>query len=195
MISSSTTALGMQLSIRRFEVDMPVERVLAYYRDLWKDGFAETQMKPWKMIGRRNDGEYHNVQVRKTDSGKAWGYLSISDLPARLDDKKYSIQMGKIFPMMNGSTLLDDQLSNDIGKEGRLLLIQNDFSPRSNANFYRKHYQRQGWELLMNETTRPRQRGYALFFRKEHKTVVVTINDMQGKTLVVANPVSRGLLQ
>lgn len=195
VVAASTTALGMSLRIRRFEVDMPVEQVLEFYRNLWDEDFAETEMSPWKMIGSRRGDEYHNVQVQKNSAGKSWGYLSISDLPGRLDDKTYSIQVGKSFPMMSGSRLLDDQLSNDVGKTGRVLLIRNGFSPRSNAIFYRKHYQRQGWELLMNETTRPRQRGYALLFRKAHQTVGFTINEMQGQTLVVANPVDRGMLQ
>ena len=82
---------------------MRVEQVLAFYRGQWPDEFAESEMPPWKMIGSRQGDEFLNVQVQPKGTNKSWGYLSVSDLPKRLDKKQYSLQMGKRFPMMSGS--------------------------------------------------------------------------------------------
>ncbi len=194
-ISSSTTSIGMQLQIRRFQVDMSLEEVLSFYRTFWKDGSAEADMSGWKMIGSRQGNHYLNVQVKPNGRNKSWGFLSVSDLPQRLDNKNYSVQMGGRFPMMSGSQILDDQLSDDIGKEGRTLLIVNKFTPKSNLNFYRKHYRNQGWNIVMDEQTQPRSTGFALYVNKGQQSVGITVNKLDGQTSIVANHVKRGLIR
>lgn len=193
-IAPSTTSLGMRLSIRRFRVDRSMEQVLDFYRQLWKDQAVETELPPWQMIGTRVDGQYLNVQVQPQGRG-AWGYLSISDLPERLDSKQYDALMGGSFPMMNGSQVLDDQVSKDPGKDGRVLLIRNRFSPFTNLNFYKRHYANRGWQLVMDEQVAPRQGAYALYFSKGRESLTLTINRLDGETSIVANHVKRGLLR
>lgn len=193
-IATSTTALGMQLEIRSFNVKHSQDEVLAFYKDLWKDQAVESEMPPWRMIGTRKDGQFLNVQVQPRDANTSWGYLSISDLPERLDNKTYGTSMGPAFPMMNGSQVLDDQVSKDIGKSGRVLLLKNSFSPTANLNFYKQHFRGQGWEILMDEQTAPRQGGYALYMTKGRESLTMTINRLDGETSIVANQVKRSLI-
>jgi hypothetical protein len=194
-VSSSTTSLGMRLNIRRFSVESSVDEVLGFYRKLWKKDAVESEMPPWKMIGLRDGEAFLNVQVQAQGQRAAWGYLSISDLPARLEKKDLDVRVGKNFPMMNGSQVLDDQVSKDPGKDGRVLLLQNSFSPSANRNFYQRHYANQGWELVMDEQVAPRQNGYALYFSKGRESLTLTINKIDGQTSIVANQVKRGLLR
>ena len=192
-IAASTSALGMQLSIRRFDSDSPVEQVLAFYRELWDGEYRETEMPPWKMIGRLEDGHYMNVQVQPDNEGGSWGYLSIGDLPGRLEkQEKGSRLVNKSFPMMNGSTVLNEHVDNDRGRDARTLLISNTFSASSNHRFYRHHYQGRGWSLLVDKTVDPAAGEYALFFQQGSDAVAVTILRKGQRTYVLVNEVSRG---
>jgi len=194
-ITTSTTVQGMELNIRKFESSSSVDDVLEFYRKLWGDGeYAETILPPWKMITSRQDDQLFNMQVQIGGSRDTWGYLSISDLPAKLDSGKYQVRNGADFPKMAGSEVADDQLNRDSGKTGRTLLLFNDFSPRANASFYKNHYKNKGWENVMSEATAVREKGYALFFRRGAKEATITINELNGRTSVVANEVSKGLL-
>ena len=194
-LAGSTSALGMQLRIRRFSSDMPVEQVLAYYRKLWKE-YNEFEMPPWRLIGRLDEGNYLNVQVQPDGDGGSWGYLSIGDLPKRLAEKRFGLALGKeAFPMMSGSTLINEQVDDDVGKKGRTLLISNSFSAQSNRNFYRNHYRGQDWSVLMDKTINPGKGQYALFFQRGGETVALAIQREQDATVIVANHVKRGLLR
>lgn len=193
-ISSSTKAMGMQLEIRSFYVKLSPDEVLAFYKRLWKDQSVESEMPPWRMLGTRQDRHFLNVQVQPKGAEGAWGYLSVSDLPERLDNKSYGTDTGPAFPMMGGSQVLDDQQSKDIGKSGRVLLIKNGFSPRANLHFYKNHFHGQGWDILMDEQTAPRDGGYALYMNKGSESLTLTINRLEGETSIVANQVKRSLL-
>jgi len=188
-VAGDTGALGMRLAIRRFESEQSPEAVLAFYRKRWKGRAAEAAMPPWRMIGRLVDGEYHNVQVQAAAGGGSWGYLSVSDLPRRARKGRYTLaDLGKGFPRMGGSRVLDDQPSRDAGKRGRTLMLQNGFSVAGNAGFYRRHYQGQGWRLLLDEAVAARGRGQVLAFARRGERLLIAINRSdENTTTVVAN--------
>ena len=187
-VTTGTKAMGMQLRIRRFETRQSVDEVLAFYHKRWKDHVAESRMPPWQMIGRLIDGEYHNVQVQARAGGGSWGYLSISDLPKRARQHSYTLSgMGKGFPRMGGSRVLDDQSSHDPGKLSRTLMLNNNFSVRSNTNFYKRHYQGLGWRLLLDEASAAHDQGHVLTLARRGEQVTITLNRVDGKTNVVAN--------
>lgn len=187
-VGDENQALGMQLSIRRFETDSAPEQVLAFYRKLWKGRVAESEMSPWRMIGRLVDDRYQNVQVQAASGGGSWGYLSISDLPEQARKKRYAPDaMGGQFPRMSGSRVLDDQHSRDPGKEGQTLLLVNGFSVNSNASFYRQHYQGQGWRLVLDEAVATRREGQVLAFTRTGERLILAINRSEEQTQVVAN--------
>ena len=141
-VTESTTSLGLKLQIRKFETDMEIDSVLNFYRNIWKDKYAESKMPPWNMIGIREGDEYWNVQIQEASGRGSWGYLSKSDLPELLDKKTFKMPSGKNFPMMSGSVVLDDQVSKDPGRTGRVLLIKNNFTPKTNHNYYRNYFVR-----------------------------------------------------
>lgn len=195
-VAPSTTSMGMRLQIRRFEIKRPMESVLAFYRNHWEGEAKVTKFNGWTMIGSLQGDEYHNVQMKALASGGVWGYLSISDLPKRMEkEKKYSVSTGKRFPMMNGTLVLDDQVSTDIGKDGRVLLMRNRFSPNSNRIFYKNHFLNKGWNVVMDVPAAPRDGAYTLYVSKGRESVAITINKVEGETSIVANHVRRGLIR
>lgn len=196
-VAPDTQAEGMQLQIRRFEVpSMTVEDVLKFYRQKWKELAAETELPPWQMIGTKQGGEYWNVQVQPRSDGGAWGFLSVSDLPDMIDKGKpigsnATKGTGKNFPMMGGSVVISDLSQKDIGSTGRTLLLENDFSVSSNANFYRNYYESRGYNTMADQAD-ARANSHVLVMNKMNKGVSVTINKVEGKTSIVANEVKSG---
>ena len=195
MIAPTVTSRGVTMSIRRIETDAGIETVLAFYRELWGDAANETHLPPWRMIGRIDEDRYHNVQLQ-TRGDTTWGYLSTSDLPGQVRrNQSAATSSTRKFPMMNGTTVIDDQLHDDPGKQGRVIVMVNDFSVKSNHAFYRRHFITKGWRILMDEQTASRGRAFALHASQGAKTVSMTIAEQDGLTAIVANEVKRGLLE
>tara|TARA_Y100001935_G_scaffold255643_1_gene270416 strand:- start:19940 stop:20629 length:690 start_codon:yes stop_codon:yes gene_type:complete len=194
-VTQSTTSLGINLQIKKFETNLSAAEILKFYRDVWKDEYSETEMPPWRMIGIRQSNEYWNVQIQDKIGTGSWGYLSKSDLPELLDKKTFKLPSGKGFPMMSGSIVLDDQVSKDPGRDGRVLLIKNNFTPKTNHNYYRNYFTRKGWEIVMDQEVQARESGFAIYARKGSNTITLTIGKLDGSTSIVANEVKRGLLR
>jgi hypothetical protein len=195
LISSSLKTEGIELSIRRFEViSMTVEEVLNFYREEWGERVGETDLPPWKMIGTKQKENYWNVQVQRLSGGGSWGYLSVSDLPDILKNKKplgIEANAQKRFPMMTGSQVVNDLLHDDVGKKARTLMLRNSSSVSSNADYYRNHYIARGYKATMDKSDL-RSRTYLLEFNKLNETVSLVLDSNQGQTTVVANEVKNG---
>lgn len=193
-VAGNTTALGMQLAIRRFHSRLDAERVIAFYRELWGEQAALVTLPPWRMIGTQRDGRYLNVQVQADGSGSR-GLLSESDLPQQLAEQRYRPAPARSdFPHMNGSKLISLSENRDAGKTSRLLQLRNDFSVAGNASFYRRHFEGQGYTLVMDEAVAPREQGRVLLFRRGAHEVRLSIHRLDGQTSIVANEVREGLL-
>jgi len=193
-VAGETSALGMQLAIRRFRSELKAEQVIDFYRKLWGEEAAVSEAPPWRMIGTVDDGHYLNVQVRDEADGSE-GLLSESDLPERLTSGRYRpTPRHADFPRMSGSDLISVSDSRDAGKTGRLVQLQNDFSVASNASFYRRHYEGQGYTTVMDEAVAPREQGRVLYFQRGPHNVTVTINRVENRTSIIASDVSEGFL-
>ena len=92
---------------------------------------------------------------------------------------------------MKGSVILNDTYSEDSGKNGRNVLLQNSNSIKSNANFYRSHYKRLGWEEL---TEIPPHSGkqQVLQFRRSNKHVTLVLKEKAGATIINSQSVTEG---
>lgn len=184
---------GMQLKIRKFTVlNMNMDDVLTFYREEWEGEFAEVDMPPWKMIGTKQDKEYWNVQVQRGSNGGSWGYLGVSDLPEILEKgQTLGGKKGKGFPKMAGSTVVNDNQYQDIGKKSRMVLLQNKFSIASNVSYYRNHYVNNGWNTVMDRSSQLNG-GHVLYLSKGSESMGMTFSRSDGKTSVVANGVKHG---
>ncbi len=190
-VSKDAQAMGMNLRIRKFTSQLSPDEVISFYAEKWSDSVI-TEYDPWLMIGRGLKGKYYNVQVQKKGMG-SWGYLSVSDLPERLEKGDYQLPGSKPFPAMSGSTFLDDQEHSDPHKHGRTLMLSNSYSVDANSKFYLKHYKKKGWKLT-GDTQLSKMKGRVLLLQKANKALNLTVNRMYGKTFVVANLVTGGVI-
>ena len=194
MLGDKTIVNGIPMQIRQFSTDRSLQQVIDFYRALWEDntdqglpGYSiSTALPPWTIISRIEEEYILTVQVTSDNKRRASGYLSMSPL-----DPEQITQTGQDFPRMKGSTILNDIVSDDSGKNGRTLLLQNSNSIKSNANFYRNHYKRLGWEEI---TEIPPHSGkqQVLQFRRSNKHVTLVLKEQAGATTVTSQSVTEG---
>ena len=184
---------GMTMRVRKFDIEMTVEEVLNFYRGYWQGAFVENDMPPWKMISSKQGDRFYTVQVQPSSSTESWGYLGVSDLPQVLEKGgRLGSQAKKFFPMMNGSTVVNDLAHDDVGRQSRTLWINNHFSVPSNTEYYRGFYTQQGWTKLVDQTA-DASNSHVLVFQQGDKTVNMTINKAEQGTNIIVNDVKNGL--
>jgi hypothetical protein len=185
---------GIPMQVRRFTTQAGVEEVVDFYRKEWGDGtpaqpgfVVNTMTPPWFVISRMEDDYLMTVQVQHAGKG-AWGYLGLS----RLSERQRGPVIGKYFPMPAGSQTLNELISKDPGKKGRTMQILNEQSLVNNVNFYRNHYQGEGWAVDMDRALGSHM--HVLTVRKGRTHVNLVITEDQGKSRIVVNEVTNDLL-
>lgn len=185
---------GLPMDIRLFASKNSSEEILSYYRNFWpegskeKPGFTETDaLAPWRIITRVEDGYLMTVQVKPAKKKGSSGYLSISRLPN--PDK--APDLGKDFPKMRGTYVINDIRSKDLAKKGRTLIMMNQASVGTNANFYRNHFLNDGWSSEMDKEISGGN-THTLRFRSGNQNVSIVIQ-RGSKTSIMAQVEKEGL--
>lgn len=179
---------GVPMDIRQFNSQESVDEVLQFYRDYWpagteeKPGYTETDiLEPWQIITRVEEGYLMTVQVTESGDNGSTGLLALSRLP----DPANLPELGKGFPKLRGSHVMNDILSEDIGKQGRTLQIANHYSVEHNANYYRNHYLDLGWGSEMDQALSGGD-TQSLRFSKGDKSVTIVIHKNSAGSIIVA---------
>jgi len=183
---------GVDMAARRFETKSSVEKVLEFYKKRWRRGkggdvgYREAEFDGWEILSRLEDDYMLTVQVQKTDSGGAWGYLGMSNLPeVALADKPP--KPADSFPSMKGSIVQNDLRSHDPGQKGRVLALENEFSIEGNVTFYRNHFKADGWNPQVDHPMGP---SHVLTYAKRGEQVKIVVQPGRvGKTSIVVNEV------
>ena len=186
---------GIPTQIRLFSTSSSLQEVIDFYKTLWEEDVVtgvpgyiiSTDLPPWTIISRIEEEYILTVQVTSNNKRRALGYLSMIPL-----DPAQRTKPGMDFPRMKGSMILNDTYSEDSGKKGRNILLKNSNSIKSNANFYRNHYQRLGWEEI---TEIPLHSGkqQVLQFRRSNKHVTLVLKAQAGATIINSQSVTEGL--
>ena len=194
MLGNKMIVNGIPMQIRQFSSNRSLQEVIDFYKTLWEDDTdlglpghsISTAFPPWTIISRIEEEYILTVQITSDSKRRTLGYLSVSPL----DPKQYT-KPGQDFPLMKGSQILNDTVSEDSGKKGRTLLLQNSNTIKSNANFYRNHYKRLGWEEI---TEIPPHSGkqQVLQFRRSNQHVTLVLKEQAGATIVISQSVTEG---
>jgi hypothetical protein len=191
-IAENMTLNGVAMQVRRFDTRRSVPEVLDFYRRLWaqpairgRSPFGEAAMGPWAIVTREQEGLLLSVHVMSTDRG-CWGYLGVSNAPQLQEVPT----LGRRFPKMRGSNVVNDIESSDAGSSGRTLLIANGYSVSSNAAFYRRHFDAKGWQKMFDHPSKNGV-GHVLVYRDGPDAANVVIRSEGGFTYVTANVIRR----
>lgn len=177
---------GVPMAIQVLASKQAPEQVLAFYRKKWpargdQPGNIEYDLAPWKVIAAQQGDCFYTVQVQPAGAGTT-ALLGVS----RKTDTV--VTPGADFPMMAGTRVRNDYRSADDGRQGRILVASNQYSPAGNADFYREHMASAGWELLRKQAPDPaRPTAQVLVFRRGASWAEVTINRGASATDLVIN--------
>jgi hypothetical protein len=179
------------MTIRRFESSEETpEAILNFYRAKWAAtaqvrGPAEYPLGPWQVIATLREPCFYTVQVKALGKGSE-GLLGVSAPPSEKPIVKEAV------PMLPGTRVVNDLAHNDAGKTARTLLLKNGFSSETNADFYRKNFGEQGWQVLSQQRGSDKDmRGDVLIMKKGVREVSVTATQSGKESTVVVNYVDQ----
>jgi hypothetical protein len=179
------------MSIRRFDSSDLPETILAFYRGQWAskekmNAPIEYPLGKWKVIAALRESCFFTVQVMTDGRGGSTGFLGVSAPPPDKAVVKDEV------PMMTGSNVINDIAHRDGGKIGRTVLLSNNFSPDTNATFYRNAYTGQGWQVLNHyRLEKPGSRGDVLVMKNGLREMSVTSVRQGEATQVLLNFVNQ----
>ncbi|MCE9641558.1 MAG: hypothetical protein K8S22_15675 [Betaproteobacteria bacterium] len=183
---------GLPMQVRRFDSGENMQAILAYYRREWKAtekrlGAIEYEVGDWKVIAVLRERCFYTVQVQRAATGSgATGLLGVS----QLQDPGLARDAGKGFPMMSGSNVVNDISHRDPGKPGRTILLMNAYSPATNAEFYRRNLEGDGWRVIADHGMRMRGgngEAYTLTLKRGLNETSMTISRSGEGSSVLVN--------
>lgn len=178
---------GMPMQIKEFHTKAPPEQVLAFYRAVWGKAppyYYEYQNAGWQVIATMKNRCFFTTQVKSDGAGGADGLLGVSTRPANNETPV----PGKGFPVMPGSTVLNDMDSYDGGKTGRTLVLLGHQSVENTASYYIGALGDQGWVVLNRRTVSAAtgNDGQVVVLKRGHAEADLAISASTKGTTVLA---------
>jgi hypothetical protein len=190
---------GLPMRAYEFTASKSVDKVEAFYAELWGKELKKSQAGPWTVLSHFDGTYLFSVQVEEDDTQRAVGLLSVSE-PGAVSAK---FELGEGFPMPQSSTVVNDISAQDLGKNSRTLVLVNDQSVASNLRFYRRHYEQRGWMELAPSDPTAKKKGSgkssrgglddanALLMSKGGDELNMSFDEVDGRTVVVAVEVDK----
>lgn len=138
---------NVPMRILHLEIAMPPAVILAYYRAKWAATAAipaavEYPLGPWQVIATRRGNCFYTAQLKPLGSNGTEGLLGVTAPPPKTAVARDAV------PMLPGSNVVNDIGHNDSGKTARTVLLTNQFSTLTNADFYQRNLTDQGWQVI-----------------------------------------------
>ncbi len=184
------------MQIRMMHTGESPARVLAFYRERWKDAggkLGETQLSPWRILSRSSGAFLFTVETRAVPEGSE-SVLTISRLPEMVAQAREALHGGRAplpktghdFPMMAGSKVQMDMESFDEGKQGRMIMHRNSFPVEDNALYLREQLLLYGWARHKDNRS-PDGRSRTMVFSRGHQELVVTLSRNGSQTEILSS--------
>ncbi len=186
MVADDVTYNGVPMRLMEFSSTKPEEALVDFYEAQWGDELRDVTMRPWRVLSHKN-GEYlMTVQVTESNEMRVRGNLSIA--PMFSGALKADKELGKGFPVMPGSKVLNDIRSNDGGKVSRTLVLGSNRSVRHHANYYRKRLEDMGWQESFHDvpSASDRLKDHNLVLTKGEQRLNMNFAETAGQTYTVA---------
>lgn len=180
-VSGDMTLSGLPTGALHLVSSRPAAAVLEHFRSLWACGTGEQRCRqadvtPWTVLSRLEGKKLEFVQVRDIGSG-ATGYLALSEINRR------QVRQTTL-PMMQGSRIVNNLVTNDPGKKAQVTLLSNTYSVTGNGTFYKDYFVGQGWQQVTEDKKVDSQ---VLVFHKGADEAHLVISRQQGATQIVIN--------
>jgi len=176
---------NVEMRITNFESRLSTRQVVAFYRNKWRDKFAESQSGPWQQISHGNKNYFITVQVKDAGFSGSMGRINISKVPDGLPKKKTTV------PMMQGSRIANQVITKDKLTTSTMVLLINLNTVDDNVEFYEKNYSQKGWKIIFQKDHQDKNSGVSLVFSKGTDETSVTIKKVKNHSTVILNEVKK----
>lgn len=178
---------GVPMKIKTFSSELDKESVVDFYKSVWGNGQVKPEINElgeWSVIGMIEGDYLMTVQAKKSsdkESKGSEGFLAISTLPKSAEQG--SIRVDDSFPKLPGTKVMSDTRSLDTGRAGKTLVLENNYSVRSNASFYMSRLESKGWSIdpMSKEAHQGAVNNTYLYFRKDNQSCTITITKLKEK--------------
>lgn len=177
---------GVPIRIADFRSDKSEAAVVAFYRETWKEEIADADYAMWRILSHREGDFLLTVQVSGRGGAGSGGTLSIA--PVFSPNIEPGKDLGKGFPLLPGTTVVNDIQARDGPNRSRTLLMVNGMSVRQNRDYYSRRFLREGWREMAgnrDENGDPMENPPLILSRgRDELNIAFTVVD--GKTHTVA---------
>lgn len=192
IVSESMVVNGLPMAAYEFSSNRSSQDVLDYYQSEW--GASNTRyvdLGDWRILSHR-DGDYlFTIQIEKNTETLTHGTLGItpafrflSKSRAKLKQQKKNV--GKGFPTLPGTEILNDITALDQGRESRTVMFKNKRSMKSNLSYYENKMRADGWRNLLRNEGEQNRSINALAMNKSGQEFNLSVSKVQGETHGVA---------
>ena len=174
VVAEQMSVGNVPMKILHLEIAMPPAVILAYYRAKWAATTAipapvEYSLGPWQVVATRRSNCFYTAQLKPLGSDGTEGLLGVTAPPPK------SVVAKEAVPMLPGSNVVNDIGHNDSGKTARTVLLSNQFSTLTNADFYQRNLTDQGWQIINRyHLDDPGRNGDVIVLRKGLRELSIT---------------------
>jgi hypothetical protein len=145
-----------------------------------------------QIVGIKGDW-LKQAKLSSGDRKQTQGYLSMSDLPARMEagSDARAPQLGRHLRKPPGSVLLNEVRTVDMAGESILTTLTNTFDREQNVAFYQEDRAAQAWTLAFKRVTEDNTGTVMKYTSGTKKEAVYNITRVGGQTLIVVNWITR----
>jgi len=175
---------GVPMSAYKINSIKSVEEFLDFYKNKWS-GTRGNGMPGYKIVededagivlmSRLEDGAMYTVQVNTTSLNELDVTLGVSLIPSVSSFP----ELGKGFPLMGKSTVINDIINIDNGVKARTLLIEISGSAYTVKNFYQGRIKSLGWSQAKPSPSSNYDKNakddHVLFFYKDDQEMQIVI--------------------
>lgn len=163
----------------------------AWAKDKWKVT-SKAAGHEVQIVGVR-DGWLKQVNLSSNERKQTQGYLSMSDLPARMEadiDTK-APQLAKHLRKPSGTVILNEVRTVDMAGESILTTMTNNFDVEQNIAFYEEDRAAEAWKQTFKKTAEDNSGTVMRYVSGTQKEATYTVTRAAGQTFVVVNWITR----
>jgi hypothetical protein len=162
--------------ILRIDSNDGAESILAFYRTRLGTKQVENSVRGAQVIGAREGGFFHTVQVRTNAAGRAETTVITTALAEGLHRSAVVTDTESSLPA--DSTVLQTMESNDGGVRAVTVTAANGHDVKTNSDHLRRAFQSRGFRVVKEDSTGAAARsGRVLWLSRQGEEAVVTVVD------------------
>lgn len=170
---------------RTFRVSATVPRVKEFYAQQWPDEVDFSEFNDWDQILHINERCIMMIQVKAQNDRYSYGRMSITNPPQAGGGGE---PLGSGMPVPPDAQVISDMRSDDVIREGRLVLILNDENIHATRAWYEAELLNQGWNL---DHRSQQDNAVVLTYSKDRELMTVGLLRHADKTQVLLNRMDR----